>query len=233
MLSNISPDTSSDSEQPDDALEKYSDTKNVFGVELEKARPVGNVLTVLVVPFTLIASIAFVANPSFSGGFLASVGMFGVPFLLYYRVSERRAKQFDKSIQEMADESNQNQSNSPTKSICRECHAEISSEVKRCPNCGWKPKKRGGLWWGTTAVMSLNPIGWALGAKGASDNYKASKGVAKEVQATDQKETEENEVTQSEVKPADALERINELKEQGVITEEEFEEKKKELLEQI
>jgi len=125
---------------------------------------------------------------------------------------------------------------SDTKAICRECHEEISPHVERCPNCGWKPKKRGGLWWGTTAAMSLNPIGWVMGAKGASDNYKASKGVSKEVPAgetNDRGESEENVEVSSEADPTDTIERLNKLRKQGAITEAEFEEKKTELLDRI
>jgi hypothetical protein len=84
--------------------------------------------------------------------------------------------------------------------------------------------------------MSLNPIGWVLGAKGASDNYKASKGVSKEVSAEETDDSEESDVNvevSSEADPTDTLERLNELHEQGAITEAEFEEKKKELLDRI
>lgn len=116
--------------------------------------------------------------------------------------------------------------------VCRECHEEVSPDIKRCPNCGWKPKKKGGLWWGATALMSLNPIGWAMGAKGASDGIKAGKGVAKKVNKTEK--TPDSETREDNSKPpTEKLDELGELREKDVITEEEFEEKKKELLNQI
>lgn len=153
-------------------------------------------------------------------------------FLLHFRVSERRAMEFNQNMEDMAESETQDSDDS-TKSVCRECHSEISSDVKRCPNCGWKPKKRGGLWWGTTAVMSLNPIGWAMGAKGASDNLKASKGVSKEVSANETGETEEELGVAPESDPTDTLERLNELRNQDAITEAEYEAKKEKLLDRI
>lgn len=84
--------------------------------------------------------------------------------------------------------------------------------------------------------MSLNPIGWLMGAKGASDNYKASKGVSKEVpteETEDPVESDVNVAESSEADPTDTLERLNELHEQGAITEAEFVEKKEELLDRI
>lgn len=214
-------------------LEGFSDSKNVLGVEMSKAKPIGLVLTVISVPLAILFSITFISGPSFAFLILVSLSWMFAAFSLYFRVSERRAMRFHKQLQKMADESQQNSSDSSVKSVCRECHEEVSPDVKRCPNCGWKPKKRGGLWWGTTAVTSLTPIGWALGAKGASDNYKAAKGVSKEVQAKNEKPSEEAEIQSSKRDLTETLERLNELKERGVITEDEFEEKKKEILEEI
>jgi len=116
--------------------------------------------------------------------------------------------------------------------VCRECHEEISPDVQRCPNCGWKPEKKGGLWWGTTALMSFNPIGWAMGAKGVSDSAKASKGVAKKVNKTE--EATDDETTEGNAKtPTEKLDELGSLREKGIITEEEFEKKKKEILKQF
>lgn len=136
---------------------------------------------------------------------------------------------YQQSLEEL-EESKENKEN--TIKVCRECRQEISGNVKRCPHCGWKPKKRGGLWWGTTAVMSLNPIGWAMAAKGAKDNHKASKGVWEETTAPKKSDSSKEEVP-SETDPLDKLERLNKLKDSGAIDEEEFEEKKEELLKQV
>lgn len=134
----------------------------------------------------------------------------------------------------MEDSKNQESgSTDQTAHICRECHEEISPDVERCPHCGWKPKKRGGLWWGTTALMSFNPIGWVMGAKGASDSYKASKGVAKEAAVTPDESPGKTEEQTAKRDPAERLERLSKLKEDGIITEDDFEEKKEELLEEM
>lgn len=136
---------------------------------------------------------------------------------------------YQQSLEEL-EESKKNKENM-TK-VCRECRQEVSRNVKRCPHCGWKPKKRGGLWWGTTAVMSLNPIGWAMAAKGAKDNHKASKGVWEETAAPEKSDSPKEE-TSSETDPIDKLERLSKLKESGAINEGEFEKKKEELLKQV
>ncbi|WP_396612484.1 SHOCT domain-containing protein [Haloferax sp. S1W] len=213
------------------SLEEFSDSKNAFGVKMEKAEPIGSFLVVAGVTLTLMSIVTLFFYPSF--GVFALVFVFGMlsAFSMVFRVSERGVMRFSKRLQESAQE--QNTPKSSMKSVCRECHEEVSPDVKRCPNCGWKPKKRGGLWWGTTAVTSLSPIGWVLGAKGVSDNYKAAKGVAKEVPAEEQKSSEETEDQPSKEHPTETLERLNDLKIKGVITEEDFEEKKKELLEKI
>jgi len=235
VSSNESPDTETQSP----SLAKYSDSKNVFGVEMSKAEPAGTILTAISIPVTIVFSLSFISTRSFMSGVVAVFGIVAVTCLLHFRVSERRAMEFNKNVTEeyrKGVEETQDSKSQPTKAICRECHAEISPGVKRCPNCGWKPTKRGGLWWGATAVTSLTPIGWALGAKGASDNYKASKGVSKEVRAEETDDSAESEVdveVSSEANPTDTLERLSELQEQGAITEAEFEEKKKELLDRI
>lgn len=116
--------------------------------------------------------------------------------------------------------------------ICRECKEEVAPDVERCPNCGWKPKKRGGIWWGTTALTSLSPIGWIMGAKGAKDNLKASKGVAKRLEG-DRLDS----APQIEGNPDEditrRLKRIEELHEEGLITDSEYEEKRSEILDGI
>jgi Flp pilus assembly protein TadB len=227
----VSTDEPPDTEE-ESGLASYSDSKNVFGVEVSEVEPIGTILTVLAIPLTLIFSVSYITNRSLMSGIFAVVGIVAVVFLLHFRVSERRAMGFNQKMEDLA-ESETQKSDDSTKSVCRECHSEISSDVKRCPNCGWKPKKRGGLWWGTTALMSLNPIGLVMGAKGASDNYKASKGVSKEVQSADTDDTEEEIELPSESDPTDTLERLNELRNQGAITEAEYEAKKQELLDRI
>jgi len=127
--------------------------------------------------------------------------------------------------------SSRNANNEYVVYVCRECHEEVSSDVKRCPHCGWKPEKKGGLWWGITALMSLNPIGWIMGAEGASDSIGAAKGVAKKV---DKSEVSDDGTEKDGSKtPTEKLKELDELKENDVITEEEFETKKEELLEQL
>lgn len=232
----MSIDESPDAEEESGSLAKYSESKNLFGVEMSKVEPVGTILTVMTIPITLVFAVIFITSRSFMSGIFATVGIVCVVFLLHFRVSERRAMAFNKDVSKeykKGIKETQDTEKSPTRAICRECHSEISPDVKRCPECGWKPKKRGGLWWGTTAVLGLSPIGWALGAKGASDHYKASKGVSKEVSRDEADDEEEVVEVPSESDPTDTLERLNELRNQGAITEAEYEAKKKELLDRI
>lgn len=214
----------------------------MLGTEVERAKKIGNISLLIWVPITLYFTFGLFTDSSIiSKLVLFPLGWMGVVFLLYYRVSEQRVMEYHSNLRSEFEEGKQEvqsvEENStqrkPTKLVCRECNQEIPTEAKRCPHCGWKPKKRGGLWWATTAAMSLNPIGWAMGAKGASDKYKASKGVSKEVPAPGHDKADETPSNSTENDPTDTLERLNELKEQGVITESEFEEKKTELLDQI
>ncbi|MFC7203419.1 SHOCT domain-containing protein [Haloferax namakaokahaiae] len=214
-------------------LEEYSDSKNAFGVEKSIANPVGLVLLVFSVPLALFFSITLVTSPSMEHLITLPLSYAFVMFSILFRYTERDMMEYNKNSQEMADEDQQNTSRGSMVSVCRECHEEVSPNVKRCPNCGWKPKKRGGLWWGATAVTILSPIGWALGAKGASDNYKASKGVAKKVQVENEDQQMETDQQYPKGDPTETLIRLNELKNEGVITQDEFEEKKIELLNKI
>ncbi|MFC7027256.1 SHOCT domain-containing protein [Halomicroarcula sp. GCM10025324] len=222
----------------DDSEDGYSEMENVAGVDLENARPIGILGLILTVPLTFYLLVFGLIELNLGLIAFAGIPAIGMGLSYMYSVSEKRwmdswimTAGADAEELEHAGEGSTTEDN--VKSICRECRTEISPNVKRCPNCGWKPKKRGGLWWGTTAVMSLNPIGWAMGAKGASDNIKASKGVSKEVPANETDGTEEEVEVSSESDPTDTLERLNELRNQGAITEAEFERKKKELLDRI
>lgn len=212
-----------------------SETENVVGVEMQKARPIGILGGIITVPLTLYLVFIGFTNFSFGVFVLAWLTAIGAGLSMIFGTTEKRCLRLTGVNRE--DDTDYTERHdipeNPSKSICRECHEEISANVKRCPHCGWKPKKRGGLWWGTTAVMSLNPIGWVMGAKGASDNYKASKGVSKEVPSSETDDTEQKIEIPSESDPTDSLKRLNELRNQGAITEAEYEAKKKELLDRI
>lgn len=116
--------------------------------------------------------------------------------------------------------------------ICRECREEVSPDVQRCPECGWKPEKKGILWKLVTGVTIFTPIGWAMGAQSASDEIKSARGVTKEVDKTEEAPDSETREENSK-SPTKKLDELGELREKDVITEEEFEKKKKELLEQL
>jgi DNA-directed RNA polymerase subunit M/transcription elongation factor TFIIS len=125
-----------------------------------------------------------------------------------------------------------NTANNNSTHICRECHKEVSPDVQRCPECGYKPEKKGILWKLVTVVMIFNPIGWAMGAKSASDGIKSAKGVTKTVnkkgQSSDSETGEDNSKTLTE-----KIHELRELREKGLITESEFNNKKEELLEEL
>ena len=238
----MSIDEQSDIDYGNHSLKQYSKTKNIFGVKISKAKPVGTALAAILTVITLYSGYSLFNSPTVWSFFGLYLGILSIGLVLYLRVSERWAKKFNQDIKDVYNDAvgntNYNSENysSPRKtSICRECRSNVSPDVDRCPECGWKPKKRGGLWWGATAVMFFNPIGWALAAKGASDNRKASKGVTKEIETehTEQPQNEEKLSSDANDNLPDTLERLNELKTQGAITEAEFEEKKKELLDRI
>lgn len=177
-------------------------------------------------------------------GILLFVTFAGSAIGFVYSLSESEMRWFEAKVQDMADDFEEgyreakaelDESAEPaadTTAVCRECRQEVSRDVNRCPHCGWKPKKRGGLWWGTTAVMSLNPIGWAMAAKGAKDNHEAKKGVWEETAAPPESDSPPDHQPEA-TDPLTKLERLNELKEAGAIEEAEFEEKKQELLEEL
>jgi uncharacterized membrane protein/ribosomal protein L40E len=228
----------SDDEAADSTKKYGSVSKNMYGTELYKTKKIGLLGFIITVPLALyLLSIGLLQLKS-STILLAIFPWLGVVLSATLYFSQDQIIQFASGRPSNSSPSNKNKAS--TKAVCRECHVEIPKGAKRCPNCGWKPKERGGLWWGTTALMSLNPIGWAMGAKGASDKVKASKGVSKEVpdpkpnDSRDEEETNsESDVEISTRDPTETLKRLNELKEEGVITESEFEEKKDELLDRI
>lgn len=219
----------------DAQVAELSESENPYGIEMRKARPLGAIFSLLTGTLFIVIFVSLIANFSILKISLLLFAFIPLGTSIKFTMSARESGQFKRLAQEAGlglDSHQQSNSSEHTESVCRECREKISSDVNRCPHCGWKPKKRGGLWWGATAVMSFNPIGWALGAKGASDNIKARKGVSEEVPASS-KDADSDESEEKDISPTEKLERINELKEQGAITEEEFEEKKKQLLDKI
>lgn len=212
-------------------VDALSESENPYGIDISRARPIGGVLSILTGVLFFWSFISLISTFD-----LYKIFLIPITFILFgtsvkFTMTEVESGRFKNFVLDSGMD-HQDSDAGPTKSVCRECKEEISPEVKRCPHCGWKPKKRGGLWWGTTAVMAFNPIGWALGAKGASDNLKASKGVSEETSISSETAST-NTREETETAPTEKLERIDELKEEGVISEEEFEAKKEELLKQI
>lgn len=139
--------------------------------------------------------------------------------------------------------------------VCRECNNEVPTQATTCPHCGYRAKdeKKGALWWGTAGVASMGvlaPVGAAMGAKGAKGHATAAKGVQKSEVKTEKnvgddnsvlgiasEDTEdENEVPEkssAEIDPLDKIEKLSKLHEQEILSTEEFEKKKQELLEQV
>lgn len=66
--------------------------------------------------------------------------------------------------------------------VCKKCKEEVSRDAEKCPHCGYYPGGggKGALWHGTALATSFTPIGWAMMAKGASDELKSKSGVAEE-----------------------------------------------------
>jgi hypothetical protein len=115
--------------------------------------------------------------------------------------------------------------------ICRKCKEKVSPEARKCPHCGYYPGKggKGALWHGTALATSFSPVGWAMMAKGAADGARTRRGIAEEVKAEDA--SKDNQARRKD--SFEKIERLNELKEQGALSEEEFQQKKEEILEEI
>jgi hypothetical protein len=212
-------------------IDTLSESENPYGIDISWARPIGGILSILTGMLFIGMFVSFGSEPAIYKVFIILIAFLLLGTSIKFTMTEKESGRFKNFALESGMDL-QDSDTGPTKSVCRECREKISPEVKRCPHCGWKPKKRGGLWWGTTAVMAFNPIGWALGAKGASDNLKAKKGVSEDVAISPEAESSTT-AEEMEMTPTERLERINELKEDGIITEEEFEAKKEELLGQI
>jgi RNA polymerase subunit RPABC4/transcription elongation factor Spt4 len=217
---------------------KLSESKNPYGVEIRKARLIGVFSTAIFAIAFMMTLSSLISDPSIPGIFLLTITFLLTGTSVKFSLSEKESGKINTQVLQFGEnvdsfESYQpNQSTGVTKSVCRECREKISADVKRCPHCGWKPQKRGWLWWGITGLMILNPIGLIMGAKGASDKVNANKGVAEEVSISSNESTSES-TGEAQKTPSEKLKRINELRNEEVITEEEFQAKKEELLEEI
>lgn len=220
-----------------DSDDEASVSKNIFGVGLSKGKPIGIVGTGIFCFLTIYLGYSLVTQFNLGALILTFVVAIATGLSVMFSMSEKRWLELEGANRGYDSDYNERHNNSmsptQTKSVCRECNSEIPTRADRCPHCGWKPEKKGGLWWGATTLLSPTIIGWGMAAKGASDKHKASKGVSKQVPVSEEEEIEETVSDSPEKDPTDTLERLNELKEQGIITEGEFEEKKTELLDQI
>ena len=125
--------------------------------------------------------------------------------------------------------------------ICTKCKEDIDRDATRCPHCGFAPKEKekGALWDTTGGLLGWTPIGMAMLAKSASDKSKAMEPVTESVeernprQFNDGGESSEEEHTPDKNDALHKIEKLNELREKGAITEEEYEDKKSSLLEEI
>lgn len=116
--------------------------------------------------------------------------------------------------------------------VCRKCKQKIDQNANRCPHCGFAPKdkKKGALWHATGLATSFSPIGWAMMAKGTEDEMAARESVGEELENVVQSQEE----TEQSTSPLDKIEKLAELRDTGAISEEEYEEKKKnELLDRV
>jgi len=118
---------------------------------------------------------------------------------------------------------------------CRKCLEEVARDVERCPHCGFNPRKntRGSAWKVGAAGLSMTilaPLGIAMGYDSAKKTRHAAKGVwiEKTVEVT---ETEENRESTSPVQDsAEKLRELEQLNSEGIITDNEFKQKKEEIL---
>lgn len=110
--------------------------------------------------------------------------------------------------------------------VCKKCGEEVSKNAKKCPHCDYYPGGggKGALWHATSLFV------WPMAVKGAADEVRSRRGIAEEkrVQA---KETSGEDAASHD--PLDTLERLGELRDQGVVTQEEFARKKEELLDKL
>jgi len=128
--------------------------------------------------------------------------------------------------------------NKQTVIVCKKCREEVPDDAKKCPHCGYYPGSggKGSLWHGTALATSWTPIGMAMLAKGAADEARTRRGVAEEIGVTDANANDDDNDDDAQTGSEDSfekLERLNELKEQGILSEEEFQKKKEEILDDI
>jgi hypothetical protein len=119
---------------------------------------------------------------------------------------------------------------SETNFVCSKCRENVPPDAEKCPHCGYYPGKggKGGLWNATAVATSWHPIGMGMLAKSAADSHRARKGIAEEVAASNEAENADEDEDDF-----DKLERLSELNDKGVLSDEEFEEKKEEILDQL
>lgn len=163
--------------------------------------------------------------------YLVSTGLLSSKFICDNCGNEPPKSDVVKSFREMLGEEKETQPDNKASLmvVCRECREEVSKSVKRCPHCGWKPKKRSGTWFGGSILLGLSPIGWLMGADALSKEVNAANGVWEEVERGEEDEVEQT----TEEDYIETLEQLKELADEGVITEEEFEAKKSEMLDRI
>jgi hypothetical protein len=121
--------------------------------------------------------------------------------------------------------------------ICRKCKNEIAKNTEKCPHCGFYPegKKKGALWNATGFITAPLGIGTAMLTKSAADKVRGEKPVGEEVLA-DSNKSERSSISGEEVGETDILgkiEKLSELKKDGIITEKQFEDKKEDLLDRV
>jgi hypothetical protein len=212
-------------------LDEYSETENDYGYNINIARKVGWASAI----FLGLSMLFLIAWPSWITFVILTISCALLLFGFIFSRSERELKKINMKLEEVVEEVEIEEEERTA--ICRECKQEVSSKASRCPHCGWKPKKRGMLYWTGTTFLSFTPVGWIFAAKGAKDEIEGERGMSKKVgelsEGSDPTPVDKEKNPEESSTQVEKIQELNELKQQGIISEDEFEAKKNELLDEL
>lgn len=208
-------------------LDEYSETENNYGYDINTAKKVGWASAI----FFGLSMLFIITWPSTTTFVILAISF---PLLLFgfiFSRSERQLKKINMKLDEVEVEEEEKTA------ICRECKQEVSPQASRCPHCGWKPEKRGMLYWTGTTFLSFTPVGWMFAAKGTKDEIEGEMGMSKKVEessdGSDTTPVDKEKNPKESSTQVEKIQELNELKQQGIISEDEFEAKKNELLDEL
>lgn len=114
--------------------------------------------------------------------------------------------------------------------VCTKCHEQVGEDAERCPHCGYTPDGRT-----TIAAVRNHPVGVCAGYEYVELENVPSKLEWFETENSPPQEESDKSSSQNDAgdDPYDKLRKLEELHDDGVLSKEEFENKKQEILEDL